>query len=223
MEKIKVIGICGFKGSGKDTLANYFLDMGYEKDSFASSLKDVLAVVFSWDRNVLEGIKKEDRDWRETPDAWWENKLNWYENPLSQKYPRFTPRVAMQTVGTELFRNIMSEDLWKLSLERRLTRRDRVVITDCRYPNEIDMVKSYGGKVIRVKRGPDPEWVETGIIAAKECEENNVNSFMSRSVIEMERLGIHSSEWAWLGTDFDLIINNNQSPSDMYKLVKTLI
>ena len=40
-----IIGICGFKSSGKDTLAEFLIkDYGFKKLSFASALKDIVAI-----------------------------------------------------------------------------------------------------------------------------------------------------------------------------------
>ena len=61
-----IIGICGFIGSGKDTVADYLVNFhGFRRESFANSLKDAVAVVFGWDRILLEGRTKEAREWRE--------------------------------------------------------------------------------------------------------------------------------------------------------------
>jgi adenylate kinase family enzyme len=70
--KRKIIGICGFIGSGKGTVADTLVnEYGYTKLSFADTLKDGVAAVFNWDRKLLEGDTKDSRDWRETPDTFW--------------------------------------------------------------------------------------------------------------------------------------------------------
>ena len=67
-----IIGIAGFQGSGKDTIADYLQNIyGFKRDSFASTLKDAVSSVFGWDRELLEGRTKESRAWREQVDAWW--------------------------------------------------------------------------------------------------------------------------------------------------------
>ena len=49
-----IIGICGFIGSGKDTAADYLVNShGFRRESFANSLKDAVAAVFNWDREML--------------------------------------------------------------------------------------------------------------------------------------------------------------------------
>ena len=58
---MSLIAICGFQGSGKDTLANILIEKGYTKVSFAGLLKDVVATIFSWNRDLLEGTTEKSR------------------------------------------------------------------------------------------------------------------------------------------------------------------
>ena len=68
---MSIIAICGFQGSGKDTLADILVNnYGYTRVSFAGAVKDVAAVIFSWDREMLEGRTKESREKREEIDEW---------------------------------------------------------------------------------------------------------------------------------------------------------
>ena len=57
-----LIGIVGLIGSGKDTVAERLVQKhGYIKDSFAKSLKDAVAAMFNWNREMLEGDTKSSR------------------------------------------------------------------------------------------------------------------------------------------------------------------
>ena len=47
-----IIGITGFIGSGKDTVANMFVERGCVHDSFAAPLKDLCASIFGWERSM---------------------------------------------------------------------------------------------------------------------------------------------------------------------------
>jgi len=54
-----IIGICGFIGCGKDTVADHLTnEHGFRRESFAGTLKDAVSVVFGWDREMLEGRSK---------------------------------------------------------------------------------------------------------------------------------------------------------------------
>ena len=67
-----------------------------------------------------------------------------------------TPRLILQKFGTEACRNGIADNIWIAALEKRIAGYDDVVISDCRFPNEIDFIRSAGGVIIRVKRGDDP-------------------------------------------------------------------
>jgi hypothetical protein len=202
-----IIGIAGFQGSGKDTIADYLQNIyGFKRDSFAATLKDAVSAVFGWDRDLLEGRTTESRAWREQVDSWWATRLN---------MPGLTPRVVLQKWGTEVARKSWHDDTWIASLENKLNRaHNDIVITDVRFPNEIQAVRNAGGIVIRVVRGPEPEWYDLAI-------ETNSGTFnhMARAYPE-----VHPSEWAWIGTDFDAVIDNNADGLDpLYNQIKNLV
>ena len=51
----------------------------------------------------------------------------------------------------------------------------------------------------------------------------NGNSTWSISHRKLEKLGIHASETAWVGTDFDAVLDNNCTLDDLYQQVKSLV
>lgn len=203
----QIIGICGFIGSGKDTAADYLVNFHeFRRDSFAATLKDAVAAVFGWDRELLEGRTKEAREWREQVDPWWAERL---------KRPDLTPRLVLQLWGTEVCRRSFHDDIWIASLESRLRNsKDNIVISDCRFPNEIRAIKEAGGSVIWVQRGELPSW---HIMAGKA---NNGDSFAAE---KLKALGVHASETAWVGTNFDYIVDNNGTVDDLYKRIATIV
>jgi hypothetical protein len=112
------------------------------------------------------------------------------------------------------------DDIWIASLENKLRHsQDDVVISDCRFPNEIKAIKNAGGRVIRVVRGPEPAWYEA---AASVNRGANGNTTWALSHKKMEKLGIHASETAWVGTKFDAVLDNNGTLDDLYQQVKAL-
>jgi hypothetical protein len=202
-----IIGICGFIGSGKDTVADYLVNFHeFRRESFANTLKDAVSSVFGWDRTLLEGRTKEAREWREQVDPWWAERLN---------MPTLTPRWVLQYWGTEVCRKAFHDDIWIASLENKLRNsRDHVVISDCRFPNEITSIKRAGGKIIWVKRGALPDWYETAVSA------NLGHNF---AIQELKIKKIHASETAWVGTDFDAVIENDSTIDDLYKQISNLL
>ena len=207
-----IIGVCGFIGSGKDTIADYLVNLHhFRRESFANTLKDAVSAVFGWDRTMLEGRTKQAREWREQQDNWWTNRLGIV----------ITPRWVLQNWGTEVCRNGFHDDIWIASLENKLRNStDDVVISDCRFPNEIKAIKAAGGIVVRVVRGPEPEWYDT----AKSCNRGpNGNTNWALSGRRLEQLGIHASETAWVGTKFNAVLDNNGTLDDLYQQIMRLV
>ena len=205
----QIIGIVGFIGSGKDTVADYLVNFhGFRRESFANSLKDAVSQVFGWDRDMLEGRTKQSREWRETKDEWWSKRLK----------REITPRWVLQYWGTEVVRKGFHDDMWVASLENRLrSSTDDIVITDCRFPNEIKAIRNAGGRVIRIKRGTEPEWYD----AAKSVNKGpSRNMSWALSKQKMEKLGVHASETAWVGSKFDAVLNNDGTLDELYTQVE---
>ena len=69
-----LIGLLGFIGSGKNSVAEQFAKNGFTTDSFAAPLKDAVSDIFGWPRNMLEGDTDHSRAFREAPDQWWSQK-----------------------------------------------------------------------------------------------------------------------------------------------------
>jgi hypothetical protein len=209
-----IIGICGLIGSGKDTIADYLQNIHqFRRESFAHVLKDAVAQIFGWDRELLEGRTKESRAWREQVDPWWAERL---------KMPNLTPRYVLQVWGTEVARRSFHDDIWIAALENKLRKTtDDVVISDCRFPNEIKSIRNAGGIVVRVVRGPEPEWYDAAV-SLNRGPEGNITWALSRE--QLERFKVHASETAWIGTRFDAVIDNNADGLDnLYSQIKDLV
>jgi hypothetical protein len=202
-----IIGVCGFIGSGKDTVADYLVNFhGFRRESFANSLKDAVAHVFGWDRTMLEGRTKQAREWREQVDPWWSERLN---------MPHLTPRWILQYWGTEVCRQGFHDDMWIASLENKLrTSGDDVVISDCRFPNEIKSIKDAGGIIVCVERGIRPHWYDVAIQA---------NKGGTKAQAWLTKEGIHASETSWVGTKFDRTFDNNGTIDELFQKVKSLV
>jgi len=208
-----IIGISGLIGSGKDTVADYLVNVhGFRRESFAGTLKDAVSAVFGWDRILLEGRTTASREWREQVDLWWAERLN---------MPKLTPRWVLQYWGTEVMRKGFHDDIWIASIENKIRNlKDNVVISDCRFPNELAAIKSSGGLVIRTKRGPDPEWFHAAEVV-NGGPTQNLSWASNKSVLA--NFNVHASETAWAGTDFDYILDNSRSMDELYSQVDSLV
>lgn len=194
-----IIGICGLIGSGKGTVADILIgDHGFTKVSFADSLKDCVSSVFGWPRDLLEGDTPESRDWREKVDPWWSSNLG---------IPNITPRSMLQQWGTEVCRNGFHNDIWVLSLKAKLegNKSRNYVIPDTRFPNEMDAIRDLGGKIWKVRRGTDPEWMSRYLSAGE------------------EPVGVHGSEWKWATGRFDATIENDSTIESLRSTVASLL
>jgi rhodanese-related sulfurtransferase len=135
---MKLVGLVGLRRSGKDTAADALVDLGYENVKFAGALKAMLktylryvGVPESIIYDVIEGFQKE------TPVKWFEGN---------------TTRFAMQTLGTEWGRDLIGESIWIHAAIDRARQFEKVVISDVRFPNEVDAVRNAGGKIVKIYR-----------------------------------------------------------------------
>lgn len=197
-----IIGLAGFIGAGKSTVASHLVRAhGFTELAFADTLKDVCSIIFEWPRDKLQGDIAADRKWRTIPDDWWAERLN---------RPGFSPRVAMQTIGTEVLRGHFNDDIWILCLERKLSETaGDVVITDCRFPNEIAMLKRLGASMVRVKRGYDPSWVDAAKVAMDDAATEE-DRRAAKTWLELTEK-VHPSEYSWVRTEFDHTILNEST------------
>jgi hypothetical protein len=126
----------------------------------------------------------------------------WREQPdpyWSKKFNKpITPRYIMQYWGTEIMRGHFHDNIWIDSFSARYDGGD-VVISDTRFINEIDTIRQLKGKIILVRRGTIP----------------------SRE--EMQKKGVHQSEWDWIGQTFDYEIDNTGSLQDLNERVDSMI
>jgi hypothetical protein len=202
-----IVGLVGFIGAGKGAVADLLVDRhDFFKESFANSVKDAVSVIFGWDRALLEGDTPESRAWREQDDKFWSEKLG----------KAFSPRLALQLMGTEAGRDVFHPDLWVHTVLRRCQNApwNNYVIADVRFPNEIKSIREAGGVVIRVKRGDEPEWYN---VALKVNKKNNYYGMAEQYP------NVHFSEWAWIGSDIDAEIVNNSTLEDLTEKVDSLV
>lgn len=207
----KVIGFCGFKGSGKDTAADYLVGThGYSKISLAHPLKLAAQTIFGFSDDALWGSSEK----REIPDTRYPFRgLNpvdgtplkkvardvnhyWFRESDGEWFPQYvTPRVALQTLGTEFGRR-MYQNLWVDACLNYIisTGNPLHAIPDVRFANELEGIQTRGGVVIRLLRG--------------KRESNHP------SELELERIP-HQA--------FDFVVDNRGSKEELYRSLDKVI
>jgi len=135
------VALSGKRGHGKSTLAHYLIEHhGFQEFCFANPLKKAVAEIFGFSDYQLY-----DPQGKETIDPFW----------------GVTPREVLQVCGTELFRDRLpqslptTENLWIKALFRKLQDLEdeaRVVVSDCRFPDEWKFMRALGAKMVRVVR-----------------------------------------------------------------------
>ena len=178
-----LIGITGNKSNGKDTIANYLvLRYKFLSTSVAKPLKDGLKPLFCFSDEQLN-----DPVLKETIDSRW----------------GVSPRTVLQKFGTDIMRDNISDiipgigsNFWVKRLEMELDKmkEEKIVVSDIRFPNEIEMIKRRGGIIIAVER-------------------NNVGNGTDK----------HKSETSIDFSQADIVIQNNSSLKDLYEKVDTFV
>lgn len=131
-----VIGICGYARAGKDTLARIIADLGYEHRSFAGPMKPML---YALDPTVR--LETGFGTVSQLVDA-----FGWEAAKTHDEVRRL-----LQRLGTEAGRAHLGQDVWVNALFAASSS-GRLVISDCRFPNEADAIRAKGGVVVRVER-----------------------------------------------------------------------
>lgn len=232
---MKIISLSGLMGSGKDTAAAHLIEHhGYKKISFSAALKDVVAAVFGWKREFLEGDTPLTREWRETLDPWWDRVLGFEEE--------VTPRSMLQRIGTEVMRDNFCQSIWPLALERRILNmgvEGKLVSTDTRFFEEFAMMKRMGATIVGVHRKMPPylerfySGVEhdmqfktgQGFMESDQSEKSTMIAIRDTgdAWLKRNRIKWHRSEWeAMMFNKYDAIVGNNGTIDDLKKKMDEL-
>jgi hypothetical protein len=134
-----LIGIHGPLNGGKDTVANYIIAMDktisgppkWKRYAFANPVKRASQIIFGFSDEQLE-----DRVLKEAVDEFW----------------GVTPRRMFQLLGTEFGRQMIRDDIWikraELEVKKNAAEGFRTIITDVRFQNEADWVRSQPDSIL---------------------------------------------------------------------------
>jgi len=152
-----LIGICGKKRAGKSTAADYLCTTyGFIDITWADPLKLACMSLFSLPARHFYG---DTEDKEEFIPEW-----------------NMSGRRILQLVGTEMFRHQVCEDFWVRRGVREINSAalygaEHVVMSDCRFPNEMKAIKELGGSTLRV--------IRSGFVAEDDHEsENALNDYV---------------------------------------------
>lgn len=135
----KVIGLTGYAQSGKDTVGTYLKNVyQYQRVAFADSVRDSVALLDPW---IADGIHTFRLSHLLETVGWDEAKVKHYE-----------VRRLLQVMGTEVGRMLFGPNVWIDIAARKAAEHERVVITDVRFANEAEWIRSQDGVVVKVER-----------------------------------------------------------------------
>lgn len=132
-----ILGLVGKKQSGKSSLTNFLIkEFGFVEYSWAFPLKEICKNLFDLTEEQCYGTNKD----KETIIPEW----------------GMSARQILQVVGTDMFRKTFDENFWvKVGLKniQKLNKAGyNIVVSDCRFPNELATIKDLGGKAIKIVR-----------------------------------------------------------------------
>jgi len=207
-----IIGINGKIGAGKDTVGTIIQGLlltnkkkSFEIKKFAGKMKQIAS--------ILTGIpveKFEDQEFKECfLDVEWGTVQNIPLNSIPpfadmQFNVMMTVREFLQKLGTEAMRDGLHVDVWVNALFADYKKKSNWIITDMRFPNELEAVVKRHGITIRVVRPHGYTDPNTGVY--KEIP-----------------LSYHPSETSLDNAKFDYEIINDGSMEKLVKKVRKIL
>jgi hypothetical protein len=174
-----IIALSGYAQSGKNQAATYM--RGYKQLAFADPLRKMLYKIDPRIQNTADGQFYQLRDVINR-EGWEKAKLNYHDT-----------RGLLQRLGTEAGRQVLGENIW-VELAIREIDVPNVVFTDCRFPNEADVIRDvFSGPIVNIVRpGVGP-------------------------------LDGHASENSMENYEFDYVLENNGSKAELMIKVEEMM
>ncbi len=228
------------------------INYSYENKKFADKLKDIVCMLIGCTREQLEDRDFKEKELGEEwirysiSNGFWSHSDNnpshkmmdskqctkeEYEEEVKINWQTayktvYTPRLLLQHIGTELFRNQIIDGIWVNALMSEYKPKEELVgttpeniqwgevypnwiITDTRFPNELQAVKDKGGINIRVNRPKERELILR----------NATSIIDTRKTLEPE----HKAETVLDNAEFDYVILNNGTIEDLVNECRNII
>lgn len=159
---VHVIALSGYKGSGKDTVADYLVaEHGYIKKQFASRLKDLVSDMYGVPRYVLDDPAMKEMPLHNLPAIPTDQFTGVIHRLLSSELSSgfWTPRALCILEGST--RRSVHSNYWTTTVVNDILQASssKYVISDVRYKSEVDTLRMLipGIRILRVTRpGNDP-------------------------------------------------------------------
>ena len=171
-----IVALCGKKGHGKSTAAVLMQEYGFVEICFADCLKNVVKDIFGFSDAQLHHPEL-----KENVDDYWQ----------------ITPRETLQAVGDLLRKNLPEQfpqlqDLLVRVLIKKLQSlpHQRIVVSDCRFPNEWEAMQKCGAHIVRIIRPGyvgDPKFAQH----ISETALDNVNKYQADTIIVNDKTQAH--------------------------------
>lgn len=186
----------------------------------------------------IKNIKTEEVEWKFITKEFYESLSSLEKDYHSAHIVKLTPRKLLQLLGTDCGRNIIHPNIWVNSTLSKYNKDvDTYIITDTRFIEEAESIKSKKGFLIRVNRDKEIFYefdVDNNqhIVYDIEDKTHNLSYFNADSYSEEEAIqefktmlleAEHESEKDLDNyAHFDMIIDNNSSIEILFEKVKTV-
>jgi len=169
--------------------------------SFAKPLKDISIALFGLTEDQCYGSNKD----KDTPVSIRWNFLPGYKG---RKKSFMTAREFMQYLGTDIFRTI-KPDIWSQKCIAQILSEgtDFAVVSDCRFPDEVEAIKEAGGKIIKLDKRSSKKDQHSSENALSDFDEYDavINNRGLEMIDTHKQLIDLLFEWGWLKTQTESV------------------
>jgi hypothetical protein len=176
---LEIIALSGFARSGKDEAAKVLVnEFGFTRVAFADKLREVLYQLNPWVRSFESGFGATYERLQDVIDKQgWDGYKNYQYADSIREY--------LQRLGTEAGRQTLWDTIWIDAAFANLSDNSKVVVSDARFINEFNAVKSRGGEIWRIDRpGVGPANNHASEIEAKEYKDFDRHIYNAFDTVE---------------------------------------
>ena len=142
--------LAGNKGAGKDTFADFFVELGYTKVAFGDNLKSMISYAFQMDNVYFYDPNIKDRKFdspiyisKQNIDKLneWISKTHVFEIPYTYENIELeSPRHMMQYIGTDIIRTLYQPYHVEATI-RKMVDLPYMICSDVRFLNELEGIQ----------------------------------------------------------------------------------